>query len=199
MNGKLEQAGDRWRLRFERELAHTPEKVWRALTEHEHLQAWFPHTIVGEWTVGAPLRFESKYGDFDGEVLAVQPPSLLEFRWGPDTIRFEVASASGGDRCTLTLIDTLDQVGKAARDGPAGTRAWMRCRTSSTGAPAQRSRADVGRRCTPGTSRRLVPRRPRSVRPRRFSPTRRRATERAGAGAQTAPARIASATAGGSS
>jgi uncharacterized protein YndB with AHSA1/START domain len=123
MNGKLEQAGDRWRLRFERELAHTPEKVWRALTEHEHLQTWFPHTIVGEWTVGAPLRFESKYGDFDGEVLAVQPPSLLEFRWGPDTIRFEVASASGGDRCTLTLIDTLDQVGKAARDG-AG---WHAC------------------------------------------------------------------------
>lgn len=123
MNGKLEQAGEQWRLRFTRELAHAPERVWRALTEHEHLQAWFPHTIVGEWTVGAPLRFESKYGDFDGEVLACEPPSLLEFTWGPDTIRFEVASASGGDRCTLTLIDTLEELGKAARDG-AG---WHAC------------------------------------------------------------------------
>jgi uncharacterized protein YndB with AHSA1/START domain len=117
MNGKLERAGERWRLRFERELAHAPEQVWQALTEHEHLQAWFPQTIVGEWIVGAPLRFESSYGDFDGEVLAFQPPSLLEFRWGPDTIRFEVAPASGGERCTLTLLDTLAELGKAARDG----------------------------------------------------------------------------------
>ncbi|HEV7528742.1 MAG TPA: SRPBCC family protein [Solirubrobacteraceae bacterium] len=123
MNGKLEQAGERWRLRFTRELAHPPEKVWRALTEHEHLQAWFPHTVVGEWTAGAPLRFQSKHGDFEGEVLACQPPSLLEFRWGPDTIRLEVAPASGGDGCTLTLIDTLQELGKAARDG-AG---WHAC------------------------------------------------------------------------
>jgi uncharacterized protein YndB with AHSA1/START domain len=122
MNGKLEQAGAQWRLRFEHELAHAPEKVWRALTEHDHLQAWFPHTIVGEWTVGAPLRFQSKHGDFDGEVLAFQPPTLLEFRWGPDTIRFELAPA-GGDRCTLTLLDTLQELGKAARDG-AG---WDAC------------------------------------------------------------------------
>jgi uncharacterized protein YndB with AHSA1/START domain len=123
MNGKLEQDGARWKLRFTRELAHAPEKVWRALTEPEHLKAWFPHTIVGEWTVGAPLRFESAYGDFDGEVLACEPPSLLEFRWGPDTIRFEVAPADGGDRSTLTLIDTLEELGKAARDG-AG---WHAC------------------------------------------------------------------------
>jgi len=123
MNGKLEQAGAQWRLRFERELAHAPETVWRALTEPEHLQAWFPHTIVGEWTVGAPLRFESKYGDFDGQVLACEPPSLLEFSWGPDTIRFEVAPAGDGESCTLTLIDTLEELGKAARDG-AG---WHTC------------------------------------------------------------------------
>jgi hypothetical protein len=33
VDGKLERAGDRWRLRFERELAHDPDVVWRALTE----------------------------------------------------------------------------------------------------------------------------------------------------------------------
>jgi uncharacterized protein YndB with AHSA1/START domain len=122
MNGTLEQAGDRWRLRFTRRLGHPPEKVWSAITEPEHLEAWFPDRIVvGEWTVGAPLRFEHDGGAFDGEVLAVDPPSLLEFSWGTDTIRLEIAPEAGGS--TLTLLDTFDEYGKAARDA-AG---WHTC------------------------------------------------------------------------
>jgi uncharacterized protein YndB with AHSA1/START domain len=114
MDGSLESAGERWRLRFTRRLAHAPEKVWRALTEPEHLAAWFPQRIEGQWIVGAPLRFISQYGDFDGEVLAYQPPSLLEFRWGTDIIRLEVAPESQGS--ILTLLDTFAEQGKAARD-----------------------------------------------------------------------------------
>lgn len=121
MDGTLEPAGTRWRLRFTRELAHPPEKVWRALTEPEHLVAWFPQRIVGQWTVGAALRFVSDYGDFEGQVLAVEPPSLLEFAWGTDTIRLEVAPDGQGSR--LTLLDTFDERGKAARDA-AG---WHLC------------------------------------------------------------------------
>jgi hypothetical protein len=48
-------------------------------------------------------------------VLACEPPALLEFTWGEDTIRFEVAPAGAG--CTLTLLDTIAERGKAARDG----------------------------------------------------------------------------------
>jgi uncharacterized protein YndB with AHSA1/START domain len=123
MNGKLEQAGDLWRLRFTRRLRHSPEKVWSAITEPEHLAAWFPDRIVvDEWAVGAPLRFEHEGGDpFEGEVLAVDPPSVLEFGWGTDTIRLEIAP--DGDGCTLTLLDTFDELGKAARDA-AG---WHTC------------------------------------------------------------------------
>ena len=121
MNGVLEPAGERWRLRFTRRLAHAPDKVWRALTEPEHVQAWFPQRIVGQWSVGAPLRFVSQGGDFDGEVLAFEPPSALEFRWGTDTIRLEVAADGQGS--VLTLLDTFDELGKAARDA-AG---WHEC------------------------------------------------------------------------
>src|SRR4051794_15127554 len=41
--------GQRWNVSFERTLPHPPEKVWRALTEAEHLKAWFPTTIEGGW------------------------------------------------------------------------------------------------------------------------------------------------------
>ena len=117
MNGDLQQAGDRWRLVFKRRFEHEPEKVWRAITEPAHLEAWFPQRIVGEWAVGAPLRFEATTGPehgFDGEVLAYEEPSLVEFRWGTDTIRLEIESQDGG--CVLTLTDTFGELGKAARD-----------------------------------------------------------------------------------
>ncbi len=118
MDGELEQVGAAWRLRFTRRLAHPPETVWRAITEPEHLTFWFPDRIVGEWVVGATLRFASEYVDggfFDGQVRVVDPPRALEFTWGTDLIRIEVERT--GDGCLLTLLDTIDEVGKAARDG----------------------------------------------------------------------------------
>ncbi len=119
--GVLEPADTKWRLRFTRHLKHPPDTVWRALTEPDHLQAWFPQKIVGEWAVGAPLKFVSEFGDFEGQVLAYEPSSVLEFRWGTDTIRLEVAPDGDGSR--LILLDTFAELGKAARDA-AG---WHTC------------------------------------------------------------------------
>ncbi len=125
MQGTLEETPAGPRLRFTRRLAHPPEKVWRAITEPEHLKAWFPDTIVvSEWSVGARLRFEpapEMAEPFDGEVLAVEPQRMLEFRWGTDVIRLEVEP--DGDGTKLTLLDTIDELGKAARDA-AG---WHTC------------------------------------------------------------------------
>jgi uncharacterized protein YndB with AHSA1/START domain len=119
MNGELEQRDDgRWELRFTRTLRHPPEKVWRAITEPEHLAHWFPTTIEGERAVGAHLWFGFPAGEappFEGEMLAFEPPSVMELRWGPDIIRVELRPTDEGT--VLTLLDTLEHRGKAARDG----------------------------------------------------------------------------------
>jgi hypothetical protein len=52
---------------------------------------------------------------FDGEVIVYEPESLIEFRWGTDIIRLEIVPSEAG--CTLTLFDTIDDLGKGARDG----------------------------------------------------------------------------------
>jgi uncharacterized protein YndB with AHSA1/START domain len=125
MYGDLEQLDDgRWRLRFTRKLAHPPEKVWRAIAEPEHLAFWFPTTIEGERSAGSPLRFAFPGGEappFEGEMTAYEPPVLMELRWGEDLVRLELRPIEQGTE--LTLFDTLDTVGKAARDG-AG---WHTC------------------------------------------------------------------------
>jgi uncharacterized protein YndB with AHSA1/START domain len=120
--GTLARHGDRWTLTFTRNLAHPREKVWRAVTEPAHLAAWYPQEIVGERKPGAPLRFVSPNGDgFDGQMLVFEPPSVMEFTWGTDLLRIELAADGAGT--VLTLTDTFDDVGKAARDA-AG---WHEC------------------------------------------------------------------------
>jgi uncharacterized protein YndB with AHSA1/START domain len=125
MYGTTEQLVDgRWQLRFTRTLAHSQDKVWRAITEPGHLAKWFPSTIEGERAIGAPLRFSFPFDGappVDGEMLAYEPQSLMEFRWGTDVLRLELEPTEGGT--LLTLLDTLDERGKAARDG-AG---WHKC------------------------------------------------------------------------
>ena len=121
-NGTLETTTDGTpTIRFTRRLSHPPERVWQALTEPDELKKWFPDTIVVEsWEPGAKLHFKPSpdvADAFEGEVLQVDPPTLLEFSWGTDVIRFELEPAAEGNGTTLTLIDTIDQVGKAARDG----------------------------------------------------------------------------------
>lgn len=120
--GTLAREGDRWTLTFSRRLPHPQEKVWRAVTEPEHLAVWFPQELVGERSAGARLRFVSSGGDgFDGEMLVFDPPSVMEMMWGADRLRIELKPDDDGT--LLTLTDTFEDLRKAARDA-AG---WHEC------------------------------------------------------------------------
>jgi uncharacterized protein YndB with AHSA1/START domain len=120
--GTLDRDGETIKLTFTRRFAHPPEKVWRAVTEPEHLAAWFPDRVVGEFRAGAALRFENAHGDgFDGKMLEFEPPRVMEILWGTDRLRFELAPDGNGT--LLTFTDTFAELGKAARDG-AG---WHEC------------------------------------------------------------------------
>lgn len=110
MRTTFRREGPEYVLLVDRTLDHAPSKVWRAVTEHEALAQWFPARVNGEWVVGAPLRFAFEPGLADdlsdeelrGEVLRVDPPRLLEFRWGSSLIRFEIEASEGGARFRLS-------------------------------------------------------------------------------------------------
>lgn len=70
-------------LKYERQLAHPPERVWRALTEAELMGRWMMETDF-ELVVGHRFTFRTDPAPtFDGvlygEVLEVDPPRLLVF------------------------------------------------------------------------------------------------------------------------
>ena len=118
--GRLEQVGGRWQLHFTRRLPHPPDKVWRALTEPEHLKEWFPNDIEGERAEGATLTHvfrNNEAPDMKGEMVVFQPPAVLELTWGDDVLRFELRAEDEGRTTVLDFVDVLEDVGKAARDG----------------------------------------------------------------------------------
>jgi uncharacterized protein YndB with AHSA1/START domain len=90
----------RWGVRYERRLAHPPEKVWRALTESEHLAHWMPTDIVGERRAGARIDLPfwpeavEKYAIEDpvmhGEIRVWDPPRVFEWTWDTDLLRWEL-------------------------------------------------------------------------------------------------------------
>ena len=121
----LETASGLSTLRFERRLAHSPEKVWRAITDPAELTHWFPQDLEGAFSPGAKLRFvfrgeppvlngETLY-EFTGEVLEFDPPRVLAYTWAGDTLRWSLTPDGGG--CLLVFTDTFAERGKAARDG----------------------------------------------------------------------------------
>lgn len=104
-------------LRFTRLLPHPPAKVRRALTEPQHLEAWFPTTVEGDLVPGAPLRFafrEMQLPGFEGTMLAFDPPKLLELAWGDERLRFELVPDADGTLLIFTA--SFAELGRAARD-----------------------------------------------------------------------------------
>ena len=106
------QDGDRVGLRYHRALPHPPEKVWRAITESDHLQHWLPCDIVGERHSGADVKLpfwpdHVETYDIDepvltGRILTWEPTSVFEWTWGGDVLRFELTPRDGRTDLTFT-------------------------------------------------------------------------------------------------
>lgn len=122
-------SGYKYTLSLERRFGHPPEKVWRVITERELLKQWFPCDVVGDWNVGAKLDFiialeETEHAteeDLHGEVLAVDAPRLLEYRWGKHSMKFELEPDGNG--CLFRLSESFDDKSWCARNA-AG---WEMC------------------------------------------------------------------------
>jgi len=96
---QVEKHGDKWTLILVRELRHSPEKVWKALTHPAHLREWAPFVTDGNlgtegtvnltW-VGRPVSIETR-------VTRADAPTLLEV----GDMRWQLEASGSGTRLTL--------------------------------------------------------------------------------------------------
>src|SRR5262249_12710402 len=90
---------EKWTVILSRELRHSPETVWQALTDPAHLREWAPFvtdknlamvgTVKLTW-VGTPTPLETR-------VKRADAPKVLEY----DDTRWELEALAGGTRLTL--------------------------------------------------------------------------------------------------
>jgi uncharacterized protein YndB with AHSA1/START domain len=65
---------------MERELPHSPDKVWRALTQPHLIEAWLMKADF-QPTLGHRFSFQAEWGVVDCEVTAVEPGRSLAYTW----------------------------------------------------------------------------------------------------------------------
>ena len=101
--------GTRSTLVFVRQLRHPPTKVWAALTDPAQLRQWAPFTTdrnlgnVGEPTL---TMIDGQNTTLAAHITRSEPPTLLEYTWGDDVLRWELDATEHGTR--LTLHHTTD-------------------------------------------------------------------------------------------
>ncbi|WP_040950843.1 SRPBCC family protein [Gorillibacterium massiliense] len=109
MLADLKQGQNGYTARFERHYKHPVGQVWSYLTEDDKLELWFSELSVGELREGGFIKFDMRDGTFAKmSILELKNPSVLEYTWGEDRVRFELAPESGG--CRLLLVETLNQI-----------------------------------------------------------------------------------------
>jgi uncharacterized protein YndB with AHSA1/START domain len=112
--------GDRWTVVFVKDLGHTPDKVWAALTQPDQLTRWAPFTSDrGLGSLGEATLTMLDAGDIGelppAQVTRADRPTLLEYDWGEDRLRWELAPTPAGTRLTLRhTVSDLDVGAKVA-------------------------------------------------------------------------------------
>ncbi|MDE2126978.1 MAG: SRPBCC domain-containing protein [Armatimonadetes bacterium] len=103
---EVQKDGENWLLVLVRELHHSPEKVWKAITDPAQLREWAPFdadvsldrvgAVVKLTTVGAPSPHVT-----ETTVTHAEAPTLLEFAWNGLDTRWELEALPDGTRLTL--------------------------------------------------------------------------------------------------
>ncbi|MFZ0144781.1 MAG: SRPBCC domain-containing protein [Candidatus Sulfotelmatobacter sp.] len=97
---------EKWTLVLVRELRHSPEKVWQALTDPAQLREWAPFDADGSLgAVGNTVKLTTvaapRLNVSETRVTRADAPTLLEYNWGEHDMRWELEASAEGTRLTL--------------------------------------------------------------------------------------------------
>ncbi len=102
---QVRKNGEKWTLILVRELHHSRERVWQALTDPEHLREWAPFEADGSLgRVGTVnLTWVGRTQVVETRVTRADAPKVLEY----NDIRWDVEPLGSGTR--LTLWHSIDR------------------------------------------------------------------------------------------
>ena len=91
----------------ERDIAHPPEKIWRALTQPHLIQEWLMKNDFKP-VVGHRFDFRADWGAVDCEVLSVEPQKTLSYTWSAygleSVVTWTLTPTSTGTRLRMEQV-----------------------------------------------------------------------------------------------
>ena len=100
----VQKDGEKWTLVLVRQLRHSPEKVWQALTDPVHLREWAPFDADGSLdTAGSTVKLTTVGTPHVSETTVTRADTArtLEYNWGGSEMRWELEASGSGTRLTL--------------------------------------------------------------------------------------------------
>jgi len=96
---EVRKIGEKWTLILVREMRHSPEKVWQALTDPAHLREWAPFEVDGNLAAAGTVKltWTGTSQVTEARVTRAEAPRVLEY----DDIRWELEAFGGGTRLML--------------------------------------------------------------------------------------------------
>jgi uncharacterized protein YndB with AHSA1/START domain len=102
-------------IRFVRIADHSPERVWRAITDERELAAWMRYPVQFEARLGGRARFFDEHNRIEGKVFIFEPPRTLAFSFADVRNPEHMALAErdwnvrwdlepDGDGCRITFV-----------------------------------------------------------------------------------------------
>ncbi|MGG4267337.1 SRPBCC family protein [Peribacillus simplex] len=125
MQAAIEKEGIGIIARFDRQLDHSVEKVWGALTENEQVEKWMSNLEMQDLRKDGTIKFNMNDGSgesFDMKIRDFRESAVLEFEWGNGWVRFEVSPEKDG--CSLVLKESIRPVNDHTSKDLAG---WHVC------------------------------------------------------------------------
>ena len=110
----------------EREMAHPPEKLWRALTQPHLIEEWLMKTDFRP-SVGEAFTFTAQWGAVEGKVLAIEPERSISYSWNAmgleSVVTWTLTPTSTGTRLRMEQAGFGPENEMAFRGASAG---WPR-------------------------------------------------------------------------
>ena len=118
IDGELSTIDGRPALRFQRDLGHSVERVWRAVSVPAELAQWFPAAVDWVPAVGESIQTAG----MTGIITEVDPPHRLAWTFAGDLYSFDLSEHRGG--CRLVFVHVFADRSAAAQFA-AGWEAYL--------------------------------------------------------------------------
>jgi uncharacterized protein YndB with AHSA1/START domain len=122
---RVQKDGENWTLVLVRQLRHSPEQVWQAITDPVQLREWAPFDADGNLGIAGTTVKLNTVGTAtptisETKIKRADAASVLEYSWGDGDLRWELEDFDGGTR--LTLWHNIDR-----RYISMGAAGWQIC------------------------------------------------------------------------